>query len=272
MVAESPPAFLTALGRGKPPDTIEVGPDSYTLARVFKNDFFAITCLYHGQAGKVVLKINRQAPLVGVPLGWIGCLLAAREEALYHRVEGIEGVPRFLGRWGAAGVVHEFIPGHPLERRECVPDDFHPRLRRIIEYMHRRQVAYVDLEKCQNVLVGDDRRPYLMDFQISWYWPRRWGGQLWPARLIRRRLQTGDLYHLVKLQRRTRPDQLTPEALAASYHRPSYMRLYGFLTRPVTLLRRAILTRLDLKRGEGERGRVDRDGTGRSDPVVDSKL
>jgi len=258
-VAKLPPAFLTALGRKRPPDTFEIGGSSYVLTRVFKNDFFAITSLYEGELGKVVLKINRQASLAGIPLRWIGRFLAAREQTLHERLAGIEGVPRFLGRWGITGVVHEYVEGHVLGRNERVPDDFHPRLRRIIEQMHRRGVAYVDLQKCENVIVGDDGQPCLIDFQISWYLPRRWGGELWPVRLIRSRLQAGDLYHLVKFQRRTRPDQLTAQEFAASYRRPWYVRLHTSFTRPFILARRAILNRLDPKRGCGERGRVDPD-------------
>ena len=252
-----PRAFLTALGHREPPDSITVGGESYALAKVFKNDFFAITCLYRGKSDKIVLKINRQASVAGIPLGWVGRFLAAHEASLYRRLAGIEGIPCFLGRWGKTGVLHRYIEGHPLGRNERVADDFHWRLRRIITRMHRRRVAFVDLEKCENVLVSDDGRPYLFDFQISWYVPRRWGGRLWPLRMIRRKLQNADLYHLTKLQRRSRPDQFSPEALAASYRKSKPLRLYGFLTRPLTLLRRAILNRIAPKRGPGERGRLE---------------
>ena len=85
-------------------------------------------------------------------------------------------------------------------------------------------MAYVDLEKCENVLVGDDGLPHLFDFQISWYWSRRWGGELLPLRVMRGWFQRGDRYHLIKLRRRTRPDQLSPEVLAASYRKPWYVR------------------------------------------------
>ncbi|MCS7271215.1 MAG: hypothetical protein NZ703_09025, partial [Gemmataceae bacterium] len=33
---------------------------------------------------------------------------------------------------------------------------------------HRRGVAYVDLHKRENIIVGNDGQPYLVDFQISW--------------------------------------------------------------------------------------------------------
>ncbi|RJP38614.1 MAG: hypothetical protein C4547_04355 [Phycisphaerales bacterium] len=251
-----PPAFLKALGRREPPPSIAVEGWEFVLERVFKNDFFAVTCLYAGDAGRVVLKLNRQAPMFGLPLSWIGRWLAAREARIFRHVQGIDGVPRFLGCYGPTGILHEFIPGHAMRRGERVGDDFHPRLRSAIDAMHDRGVAYVDLEKCENVVVGDDGRPYLVDFQISWHWPRRWGGDGWPLRTIRRRLQAGDRYHLVKLQRRTRPDQLTPEQRQASYRRPWYVCLHNGVTRPAKLFRRRLLDRLDPGRCDGERGRV----------------
>ena len=250
------PPSLTALGRRSLPVEIDVGGSRYTHRRTFKNDFFAVTAMYEGEAGRVLLKVGRQAGFMAVPLAWVGRLLAAREEAALERLADLDGIPRFIGRWGATGFVREFVEGHPLAKEERVADDFHARLRALIDEIHARGMAYVDLEKCENVLVGDDGRPYLFDFQIAWYVPESWGGELWPLRRLRRWFQAGDRYHLIKLQRRTRPDQLSPEVLAASYRRPWYMRAYGRMSRPLTWCRRVILDRLDPRRKHGERGRV----------------
>jgi hypothetical protein len=236
---------------------IEIDGQSYSHRRLFKNDFFAATALYEGPAGKVILKVQRQASFLLIPLGWVGRLLAAREAAALNRLSGVPGVPRLIGRWGKTGIVREYIEGRTLSPKEHVPDDFHERLRELIETIHARDMAYVDLEKCENVLVGDDGRPYLFDFQIAWFLPRRWGGELLPARLLRRWLQAGDRYHLIKQQRRTRPDQLTAEARAASYAKPWFVRMHHFITRPFTRARRAVLNRIDPTRKRGERGRID---------------
>lgn len=119
-------------------------------------------------------------------------------------------------------------------------------------------MAYVDLEKAENVLVGDDGRPYLFDFQIAWCWSAKWGGELWPIRRVRGWFQHGDLYHLGKLQRRTRPDQLTREALAATYHRPWYVRVYRWFVRPLLWTRRLVLDRVAPREAGVERGRLRR--------------
>ncbi len=258
-LAKATPYSLTALGRRGLPSRIEVHGQTYTQRRVFKNDFFAVTALYEGDAGRVILKVHRQVSFLLLSLGWLGRLLAARERAAFDHLRNVEGVPRLIGRWGPTGLVREYVEGHPLARGERVPDDFHTRLRSLIEAIHGRGMAYVDLEKCENVLVGDDGRPYLFDFQISWYLPRKWGGELWPARKLRRWFQAGDRYHLVKLQRRTRPDQLSPEQLAFSYRRPWYVYLHSLLTRPFTWCRRRVLDRVDPGHKSGERGRVTDD-------------
>lgn len=253
------PASLKALGNRTLPDEIEVEGAHYRRRRVFKNDFFAVTALYEGSAGRVVLKVQRQARFLLMPLGWLGRLLAAREYAALEHLLALEGVPRPLGRWGRTGVVREYVEGHPLAPGERVSDDYHNQLRALIEAIHRRRMAYVDLEKCENVLVGDDGRPYLIDFQIAWLLPAKWGGELWPLRRLRGWLQAGDLYHLTKLQRRTRPDQLTAEQIKASYRKPWFMRLHRAVAAPLTWGRRRILDRIDPRRAPGERGRVSED-------------
>lgn len=253
-MSSQPPISLKALGRKPLPPTIEVEGRRYRLARVFKHDFFAATALYERDQHRVILKLQRQASFLLVPLGWVGRILAARERAAFRRLAGLPGVPRLLADFGPTGLIREFVEGSTLAEAERVGDDFHPRLRALIDAIHSRGMAYVDLEKPGNVLVGSDGLPYLFDFQISWYWPKRWGGELFPARAICKRLQKGDLYHLVKLQRRSRPDQLSPEALAASYQKPWYVRLHNLVTRPFTRLRRRILRRVDPQRGRGERG------------------
>lgn len=256
LVRQTPPS-LRALGRGSLPTVIEVDGQSYSHRRLFKNDFFAATALYEGPAGKVILKVQRQASFLLIPLGWVGRFLAAREAAALSRLSGVPGVPRLIGRWGRTGIVREYIEGRTLSPKEHVPDDFHERLRELIETIHARDMAYVDLEKCENVLVGDDGHPYLFDFQIAWFLPRRWGGDLLPARLLRSWFQAGDRYHLIKQQRRTRPDQLTAEARVASYAKPWFVRVHHFFTWPFTRARRALLNRIDPAGKRGERGRID---------------
>jgi hypothetical protein len=255
-VSKQTPPSLTALGSRSLPDEIAVFGKTYRLARVFKNDFFAITSMYESEDSRVLLKVGRQASFLAVPLRWIGRILADREVSAMQKLSDIDGIPALIDRWEDTGFVREYVEGEPLKKGMPVPDDFHARLAALIEQIHDRKMAYVDLEKCENVLVGEDGRPYLFDFQICWQWSSRWGGELWPVRRLRRWFQNGDRYHLLKLQRRTRPDQMSQEALAESYRRPWYVHVHRWLTRPFTLVRRAILNRVDPRQKRGERGRV----------------
>ncbi len=238
---------------------MEIAGHSYAFVRGFKHDFFAATGLYEGPDGQIVVKIGRRVSLFGLPTAWIGRFLAGREAAMFRLVAGLEAVPRFVGMWGRGATAHEFVPGHVLRKGEPVPDDFFCRLREAVCAMHTLHMAYVDLEKCENVLVGHDGRPYLFDFQIAFHLPR-WARWFPPARWLLRRFQQGDLYHLTKLQRRIRPDQLSPEALARSYRRPFYVHVHRWLTRPFQAIRRRVLRRLDPVRASGkrvERGRIE---------------
>jgi hypothetical protein len=257
MGTKSKPAYLLALGRQPPPPTIELAEGTYHLDRVFKHDFFAATMRYRGADDAVVLKLGRQARLFGLPLSWIGRWHAAHETRMYRALGDLEVVPAFRGRYGKTGFVHAYVPGEPLTRKMPVADDFFDRLRAGLAAMHARGYAYVDLEKCENVVVGDDGKPYLIDFQISWGWPWRWWANRFPVTWLRGVLQRGDLYHLRKLQRRVRPDLLSAAELCASYHKPWYVRWYGHATRPITRVRRAVLHRIDPGKRQGERGRID---------------
>ncbi|MGB2986491.1 MAG: hypothetical protein WBE26_11480, partial [Phycisphaerae bacterium] len=125
------------------PREIEVQGHTYVKRRVFKNDFFAVTALYEGEADKILLKVHRQTDFLLVPLGWLGRLLADRERTAFERLCNVEGVPKLIGRWGPTGLVREYIEGHALVRRERVPDDFHARLRATIDAIHQRGMAYV---------------------------------------------------------------------------------------------------------------------------------
>ena len=191
-----------------------------------------------------MLKVGRAADLLGFPMRPLGCWLARREGRHYAALGGVDGVARYVGMWRDHGLVHEYVEGHPLRRNEWVNDEFFPRLTEIIESLHAREMAYVDLEKRENILVGDDGRPYLIDFQISFALMTRALRRSRIARFLLRRLQESDAYHLLKHRRPHRPDQLSQEQIEASYRRPVYIDLHRVLFRPWTLLRRQTLKRM----------------------------
>lgn len=217
----------------------------YQHVKTFKHDFFAATGVYRGPDGLAVLKMGRRTAAWTIPLDWIGRFLTAREVHMYLRLSDLPGVPRMIGVVGRnRGFLHDFVPGHPLGRDEDVSDTFFDELRGMLDTLQQRGMAYVDLNKRQNVLMGDDQRPYLIDFQISLDLPRSGWSRNPLAQWILRRFQNADDYHFLKHKRRLRPDLLTPEEVAAGETLGFWIRLHRTIARPLTRLRRRTLKRL----------------------------
>lgn len=240
--------WLFALPGGALPSQIECAGKSYRLVDTFKHDFFAATGLYalagDGSDDRVVLKVNRINDFFGVPLRWVGRLLARRELLLYRAAKGIDGVPALIGAVGDTGVLHAYVPGRPLARRDMVADTFFDELLNLLRALHARHIAYVDLNKRQNILLGADGRPYLFDFQISLYLPpdgwRRWR----PVRWLLRRFQKADYYHFLKHKRRLQPHRLTAAEEGELARLSPWIRLHRAWARPLTRVRRLLLRRL----------------------------
>ena len=151
------------------------------------------------------------------------------------------------GRRLRNAVARTFIAGHPLGKDERVNAAFFPSLRAALREMHRRGIAYVDLHKRENVIVGDDGRPYLVDFQIGFdvTHPRvRW---LPGIEAIFAKLCVGDLYHLEKHLRKADPS-------AAPYQAPeipAWLRVHRLVAVPFRQLRRRLLVARGIRTGRG---------------------
>lgn len=228
---------LRALGKDDPPKALDVNGVHWTRTDLVKHDFFAATAFYVDPSGnRAVLKMGRVVPWCGVPLQWLGKWLRDREVRIYEKLHDLPNVPRMVARVGDTGFLHAFVEGRPLERGKPVPDGFFAELERLMAEVHRRGIAYVDTNKPQNILLGDDGRPHLIDFQISWDRGPRW---------LLRRLQREDLYHLRKHRRRMRPDEMTAEELVAAKHVGWWVRLHRVVTWPYFRVRRWLFRKLE---------------------------
>lgn len=225
------------------PETFDLGGRTYRLERVLKHDFFAVTGRYRGPDGRpVCLKHYHTEPFLGCPLDWAGRLMADREVRHYRLLQDTGGVPRFVGRLGPSGLVHEWVEGNDLlDQTDRLADDFFDRLEALVRAVHARGMAYVDMNKPDNVLVTADGRPVLIDFQISWA-PRPSRG---PLGAVKRRLlamlQEADLYHVRKLKRAYRGDLMTAQEQAASKRPPWFLRMHRVVGAPLRDLRRKFL-------------------------------
>ncbi|MCP9927969.1 hypothetical protein [Cyanobium sp. CH-040] len=269
------PPFLRALGRQEPPVLIEVEGRSWRLERVFKHDSWAATALYRiaqrtatttaaapfqdpaaAPAPALVCKFNRQAAVFGLPLAWLGPLLARREAWFLESLAATGRVPRphhritTEGRLLCHAVAHDFVDGEPLSRRSHLDDRFFPALRELLEQMHARGLAYVDLHKMENVLVGPDGLPWLIDFQVSFALARR---QPWRAlgRPLFKLLRSGDTYHLMKHWIRLRPQQCGLGPADLDRYRPRWIRWHRRIGVPLRRLRRQLLVWLGVRDRSG---------------------
>jgi len=244
--------------RHPPPEQIELGGAAYRLARVFKHDFFAATCLYEcaaaGEAApphKVVVKFGRSQAFCGLGMKWCARWMRNHEEVIYRTLAGVNGVPRWCGRVGELGYAIEYISGSPLDHIQTPPPGLFDRLREIFDAIHARGVAYCDANKRSNIIVTDDGRAFLVDYQIAL---RRRDELPRPLRNIVSKivdyLAGRDLYHLYKHKRRMAPGQLTPEEDALSRSRGGLHLLHRRLTKPYRAARRKFL------RNQHQKGRL----------------
>lgn len=234
---------MRALGKRGLPEGIRLAGEDYWLVRSVKHDFFAATGFYEDAAGKrVVLKIGRTQEFAGLPLIALGKWLCNRERRFYDKLHDLYHVPRHLGDFGPTGIVVEYVEGTPLSKARSVPDGFFRELQDVLAEVHRRDLAYVDANKLQNILVGTNNRPYLIDFQISWD-PEEWGGG--PiSHWFLSHFQSEDNYHVLKHKSRLRPDELTPQERQSVNRRSWLVRTHRFVLKPYFKLRRRTFQRL----------------------------
>jgi RIO-like serine/threonine protein kinase len=233
---------MRALGRSELPREFRLGDTTWRHVATVKHDFFAATGFYEDHAGnKSVLKFSRNVDFHGLPLEWIGRRLCRREMRFYQRLADLPNVPVVLGTVGPTAFVHAYVEGRPLSKDKPVPDGFFEQLFALLDELHRRDVAYVDTNKPENILLGDDGRPHLIDFQISWDLA---AGRNPLNRWVLRRLQAEDLYHVRKHHRRLRPDELPPEEAADKQRVSPWIKLHRVVTRPFKRIRRRTMARM----------------------------
>ncbi|MFT3789119.1 MAG: hypothetical protein QM770_23575 [Tepidisphaeraceae bacterium] len=235
---------MYALGEAGLPTSIESGGQTWALETTVKHDFWAATGFYRSASGeRAVVKINRQKMFVILPLRWIGRWLGNREMRAYRKLQDLPNIPRLIGPATDTGFAHSFIEGGPLTRDKKPPDGFFDELQALTDELKRRGIAYVDSNKPQNILLGDDGRPYLIDFQVSCdasqWWPPALGR--WVLNLMYR----GDVYHVAKNKRRFRPDLLTDADKAILARKGFLHRLHGIVSWPYHAIRKPTMKWLE---------------------------
>lgn len=114
--------------------------------------------------GKIVVKDFRHSDFLFRVI--VGPILIRREYGALRKLIGVEGIPRLVGRIDRYALAIEHVPGVSLDKGlpHPAPNGFYTSLRRVIDDMHGRGVAHCDLRSRGNVMLGDDGRPYVIDF------------------------------------------------------------------------------------------------------------
>ena len=264
------PAWLRALGHDEPPQQIRIAGKPYELVRKYKHDSWAATSLYEDAEGqRAIVKMSRRSSLFGLPMRWAGKLLTRKERRVLQAMVEAPGIPRDLGMVEAEGenpdtiAARQYIAGVTLDQHKGpVRDDFFDMLDYLLSTLHREGFAYVDMNKADNILVGDDGRPYLIDYQIHHGKGVPMKKLWWPARMVLKRFQVADRYHLAKHKLRYRPDLYPGGEAELDRLRPWSVRVHRAVTRWPQRLRRGLLVKLRVRdRGGRADSELPADGT-----------
>jgi len=172
----------------------------------------------------------------------VGPILIRREYGALRKLIGVEGVPQLVGRIDRYSLAVQHVPGVSLDRKPSKPlsSEFYTDLRRVIDEMHAHGVAHCDLRSRGNVMVGDDGRPYVIDFGACVFL----GRGLNPLfRWLFSQFVLADRNAVLRIKRRVSPELLSDAeraelAIPLPYERPA--RAFGEAVRRLT---RKLLTR-----------------------------
>ena len=122
--------------------------------------------IYVGAVGERKILI-KAAGTKGVT-SWMCRWMLRREYQVYRQLTGISGIPQCYGLINARYLVLEYIDSQTL-RHATIKDrqNFFEELFAIIQSIHERGVGHADLKRKDNILVADERHPFLIDFGVS---------------------------------------------------------------------------------------------------------
>ena len=202
-------------GRAKPPHARRAAeilcwlerPPTGHRGRLLGSGYQATVELHATPYGNVVVKRARR----GLATHWLGRLAIRHEYRAYQRLAGVTGIPRAYGMLQDDALVLEHVPGPSLRAGEQAlveRERFFAAFLETLHAMHAAGVAHGDLKRKDNILVGPDEHPFLIDFGISCLLGA--GGNGWNARLFRW-VRQSDYNAWTKLKYRRRLDELSQE-------------------------------------------------------------
>ena len=172
----------------------------------------------------------------------VGPILIRREFGALRNLIGVEGVPQLVGRLDRYSLAMEHVPGISLDRIEpgSLDNGFYADLRKAIDDMHARGVAHCDLRSRGNVMLGDDGRPYMVDFAACVF---RGRGINPFFKWLFRQFVLADENAVLLIKQRLSPELLTDDEKAQLAQDLPYERPARFIGENVRKLTRRLLTR-----------------------------
>jgi RIO-like serine/threonine protein kinase len=141
----------------------------------------------------------------------VGRFLIWREAKAYRRLKGLKGIPTLYRSIDGIALVIEEIRGRDIEPLEIISrlsEDFYKDLRLLIEKIHNRGIAHCDLKRAPNIILGNDGKPYIVDWAAS---ISRHEFRFFPLRYIYERFIQDDLNTITKLKLKYCPERVTPK-------------------------------------------------------------
>lgn len=100
----------------------------------------------------------------------VGRFLIWREARTYRKLSGIKGIPKLYGTIDGLALVLEKIPGKSLgkiKKGNILPKSFFDALENMVSQFHKIGVVHCDLKKANNIILGKDGLPYIIDWGAS---------------------------------------------------------------------------------------------------------
>jgi len=193
--------------------------DGWQVVEVLKRDSLGRVELLERGAERLARRVacGGRVPMSGA----LARILLARERRALSALEGTPGAPRVVADSAAAAaagavgraprarevLLRSWIDGAPLHEARALPRDFFDHLDDLVAALHERGVCHNDLHKEQNVIVGGDGFPHLIDFQLAS--THRARGRLFASRA------RDDLRHVQKHRRRYTREGRAPHSAGA---------------------------------------------------------
>ena len=122
--------------------------------------------LYRGPGGEFVLK----EALGSMLRKRFSEASIRREQKVYRRLSGVPGIPKCFGLLDDKYLVLEYVVGDSYRRLQDRLDNrerFFSGLLTTLNGMHEAGVAHGDLKRKDNILVGPNQEPFIIDFGIA---------------------------------------------------------------------------------------------------------